>query len=83
MDIRASTDVIGLAKHSDSVAIRLRNAGSDEISTVDADMALVAIGRRPSTAGLNLASVGMHASPDGALPQQGPRDKGRRNMGGR
>lgn len=75
IDIRLSTDVIGVDKHSDSVSIRLRTAESNEITTLDAEMTLVAIGRRPSTAGLNLASVGMQAGPDGALPQQGPATK--------
>lgn len=76
IDIRLSCDVIGIDKHSDSVSIRLRAAQSDEITTLDADMVLVAIGRRPSTAGLNLASVGMHVNQDGALPQQSPATKG-------
>jgi dihydrolipoamide dehydrogenase len=77
IEIRLSSDVIGIDKHSDRVSIQLRAAESDEIATLDAEMALVAIGRRPSTAGLNLASAGMYVSPDGALPQQGPVKNGR------
>ncbi|MFM0591795.1 dihydrolipoyl dehydrogenase [Paraburkholderia dilworthii] len=69
--IRLSSDVIDIDKHTDSVSIRLRAAGSSEISTLDADMALVAIGRRPSTAGLNLTSVGIPSAQEGALLQQG------------
>lgn len=76
IDIKLSTDVISLDKHSGSVSIRLRAMESNEIGTLDAEMALVAIGRRPATAGLNLASVGMQTDPNGALPQQGPVIKG-------
>ncbi|WP_420995045.1 dihydrolipoyl dehydrogenase family protein [Cupriavidus sp. 30B13] len=72
IDIRASSDVVGLDTRADGVSIRLRGAASGGLATVDADMVLVAIGRRPATAGLNLASVGMRAGPDGALPRQGP-----------
>lgn len=69
IDIRLSTDVVGIDKHSDGVSVRLRTAESDPVCTLDADIVLVAIGRRPSTAGLNLASVGIQAGPEGALPQ--------------
>lgn len=72
IDIRLSSDVVGLDKHSDSVSVLLRSTASGEIATIDADMVLVAIGRRPSTAGLDLASVGMQAGPEGVLPRQGP-----------
>ncbi|WP_168790551.1 dihydrolipoyl dehydrogenase [Paraburkholderia aromaticivorans] len=71
IEIRLSSDVIGLDKHSDSVIVRLRSAQSAESTTVDAEMVLVAIGRRPSTVGLNFASVGIQPGPEGALPQQG------------
>lgn len=69
--IRLSSDVIDIDKRTDSVSIRLRAAGCPEIGTLDADMALVAIGRRPSTAGLNLTSVGIPSAQEGALLQQG------------
>lgn len=76
MDIRVSSDVVGVDHRSDGVSIQLRTAGSAEITTLDADRALVAIGRRPATAGLNLASFGMQADVQGALPQQGPLTNG-------
>jgi len=76
IDIRLSSDVIGIDKHSDRVSIQLRAAGSKESTMLDAETVLVAIGRRPSTDGLNLASVGMQAGPEGALPQQGLVTKG-------
>lgn len=69
--IRLSSDVIDIDKCTDRVSIRLRTAESDGIATLDADMALVAIGRRPSTAGLNLASVGLPSTHEGGLSQQG------------
>ncbi|MFM0643347.1 dihydrolipoyl dehydrogenase [Paraburkholderia bryophila] len=71
MAIRLSSDVIDIDKRTDSVSIRLRTAESGEITTLDADIALVAIGRRPSTAGLNLASVRAPSAQEDVLPQQG------------
>ena len=76
IDIRLSSDVVGVDKHADRVSIHLRTAASGEITTLDAQMALVAIGRRPSTAGLDLPSLGMQADSEGAWPQQGPLTNG-------
>ncbi|WP_454827129.1 dihydrolipoyl dehydrogenase [Paraburkholderia xenovorans] len=72
IDIRVSSDVVGLDKHSDSVSVQLRAAASGKITHIDADRVLVAIGRRPSTAGMNLASVGMQTGYKSTLSQQGP-----------
>lgn len=72
IDIRLSSETIGLEKHADRVSIRLRNAQSNDLTTVDAEMVLVAIGRRPSTAGLNLARAGIQTGLNGTLPQQRP-----------
>lgn len=72
IDIRLSTDVIGIDKHAGHISIHLRGAESGDITTLDADMALVAIGRRPATAGLNLAGAGLQTFLQGALPRQGP-----------
>lgn len=66
--IRLSTDVIGLEKRPDGVSIRFRTPEATEETTLDAELALVAIGRRPSTAGLNLEAVGIRTDTDGALP---------------
>jgi dihydrolipoamide dehydrogenase len=66
--ILLSTDVIGLDKRPDGVSIRFRTPATHEVMTLDAEVVLVAIGRRPATAGLNLASVGIRAGVDGALP---------------
>ncbi|MGA7776516.1 MAG: dihydrolipoyl dehydrogenase [Paraburkholderia sp.] len=71
IDVRLLSDVIGLDKHSNGVSIRLHTTESNEITTLDAEMVLVAIGRRPSTADLNLASVGLQADPEGVLPPHG------------
>ncbi|QBR01637.1 dihydrolipoyl dehydrogenase family protein [Paraburkholderia pallida] len=71
--IRLSTEVVGLDRRSDRVSVQLRSAeASRTTSTVDADTVLVAIGRRPSTAGLNLSSVGIQPDAPGALPQRKP-----------
>ncbi|WP_438391247.1 dihydrolipoyl dehydrogenase [Caballeronia sp. DA-9] len=76
IDIRLSSNAIGIDKHSNSVSIQHGTAESTEITTLDADMALVAIGRRPLTTGLNLANLGIQADTEGALPQQGPMTNG-------
>jgi dihydrolipoamide dehydrogenase len=70
--IRLATDVVSLDKQSDGVTLRLRSARSHAAATLDADRVLVAIGRRPSSAGLNLASVGLQADALDAFPQRGP-----------
>ncbi|EUC12940.1 UNVERIFIED_ORG: dihydrolipoamide dehydrogenase [Burkholderia sp. CF145] len=68
--IRLCSDVIGVDKRASGVSIQLRTATSSTITTVDADAVLVAIGRRPSTGGLNLAGIGVQAGAQGALLQQ-------------
>lgn len=72
IDVRLSNDVIGIDKHSNGISIRSRSTESIEINTLDAEVVLIAIGRRASTTGLNLASVGLQADLQGALPPQGP-----------
>lgn len=69
--IRLSTEAIGIDTRTDGVGVQLHDPRSHEVTTLDADLALVAIGRRPATAGLNLASVGVQADSHGALPQRG------------
>ncbi len=56
IDLRLSTDVVGIEKRSDGVALQFRTLASNAIATLDAERVLVAIGRRPSTAGLELAA---------------------------
>ncbi len=66
--IRLSADVIGIDTRTDGVSIHVCNAPTGEITTLDAEQVLVAIGRRPATVGLNLASAGLRAGVDGKLP---------------
>lgn len=70
--IRLSTDVVDLDRKPDSVSIRLRAVRTNRVATLDADVALVAIGRRPALAGLDLSSVGLHAEAEATLPPRGP-----------
>ncbi|MFP6561269.1 NAD(P)/FAD-dependent oxidoreductase [Paraburkholderia sp. B3] len=70
--IRLSTDVVGLDRRSEGVAVHLRSASPHGATTLDADTVLVAIGRRPFVDGLNLSSVGIQPGAEGALPQRGP-----------
>ncbi|TDV26621.1 dihydrolipoamide dehydrogenase [Paraburkholderia caballeronis] len=68
--IRLSTEVVRIDTRADGVSLALRVPQDNAPATLDADAVLIAIGRRASTAGLNLASVGMWPNRDGALPQR-------------
>lgn len=70
--IRLSTEIVGIDRLTQGVIIQLRNTRTHASSRLDADKMLVAIGRRPASAGLNLASVGLQPSALDAMPQRGP-----------
>ncbi|HXZ07241.1 MAG TPA: FAD-dependent oxidoreductase, partial [Paraburkholderia sp.] len=56
---------------------QLRTPHTKQATTLDADMVLVAIGRRPSTAGLNLEYAGLRPDRDSpSPPQPGPVTEG-------
>ncbi|RFU49720.1 NAD(P)/FAD-dependent oxidoreductase [Paraburkholderia sp. DHOC27] len=71
LDIRLSTDVVGVDRHIAGVGLQLRANDSPALTTLEVERVVVAIGRRPSTAGLNLASVGAQLESAGALPHPG------------
>lgn len=75
--IRLSTEVVGLDRRSDRVAVQLRSAEANRTTTLDADTVLVAIGRRPCGTGLNLSSVGIQPDVPGALSLRNPRSGSR------
>ncbi|MGN6101101.1 MAG: dihydrolipoyl dehydrogenase, partial [Devosia sp.] len=66
MEFRLSTKVTGIEKQGDgSLRARVEPVSGGDVAFIDADVALVAIGRKPYTAGLGLEAAGV------ALDQRG------------
>ncbi len=59
--------VTGAKKGKAGVALSVEKLASGEASTVEADAVLVAVGRRPYTAGLGLESVGIETDAQGRI----------------
>jgi len=65
MTFRLATKVSGLSRDGEQAAVKLETAdGSEEIRC---DTVLVAVGRRPHTAGLNLEQSGVQLDPQGRI----------------
>ena len=60
--------VLGAGADGAGVALSVEDLASGEASTVEADAVLVAVGRRPYTAGLGLESIGLAADAQGRIP---------------
>lgn len=66
LEIRLSTEVVGIETSPDGVRLRLRMPdGSD--GSLDAEMVLVAVGRRPALADLALQSAGLAVDAQGGV----------------
>ena len=64
VEFRLSTKVRSIDKQDDgSLTVRLEPAAGGDMALVDADVALVAIGRKPFTDGLGLKEAGIEVSP--------------------
>jgi dihydrolipoamide dehydrogenase len=66
MKFQLSTKVAGIDKKSDSLRVNVE-AGAGEKQTLEADVVLVAIGRKPYTDGLGLEEVGVKRDPRGRV----------------
>ncbi|GAB3450994.1 dihydrolipoyl dehydrogenase [Insolitispirillum peregrinum] len=64
---RLGTKVTGAVASDAGVSLTLEPAAGGEASTLDADVVLVAIGRRPYTEGLGLDSIGLAANARGFI----------------
>lgn len=64
---RLGTKVTGAVASEAGVSLTLEPAAGGEASTLDADVVLVAIGRRPYTEGLGLDSIGLAANARGFI----------------
>ena len=58
-ELRTSTKVTGVEVQGDRASVRLEPAAGGEGETLDADVVLVAIGRRPNLDGLDLEAAGV------------------------
>ncbi len=69
MEFRLSSKVKSIDKQDDgSLTVRIEPAQGGDMQIVDADVALVAIGRKPYTAGLGLETVGISVDERGRVP---------------
>jgi len=68
MKFKLKTKVVGAKKTGSGVQLRVQPAAGGPEETLDADVVLVAIGRRPYTDGLNVESVGINLDKHGRIP---------------
>jgi dihydrolipoamide dehydrogenase len=66
-EIRTSTKVIKAEKKGGKVTLTVEPAAGGESSTIEADVVLVSIGRRPNTDGLDLAKAGLETNKRGQI----------------
>lgn len=71
LKFRLSTRVTKVATESESLALTLQKVGKEETETLEADVVLVAIGRKPYTQGLDLGAVGIDPDEAGRIPVDG------------
>jgi dihydrolipoamide dehydrogenase len=66
-EIRTSTKVTKAEKSAESVVLTVEPAQGGEAQTIEADMVLVSIGRRPNVDGLNLEAAGIQLNKRGQI----------------
>ncbi|MBV9881403.1 MAG: dihydrolipoyl dehydrogenase [Sphingomonadaceae bacterium] len=66
-EIRTSTKVTGAKSGKKGVKLNVEPAAGGEASTIEADVVLVSIGRRPNTDGLDLARAGLETNKRGQI----------------
>ncbi|MFA5970267.1 MAG: dihydrolipoyl dehydrogenase [Sphingomonas sp.] len=67
MDIKLSTKVTGVAVNGDKATVTVEPAAGGAAETIEADVVLVAIGRRPNTEGLGLDKIGLAVNKRGQI----------------
>ncbi|MBN2971410.1 dihydrolipoyl dehydrogenase [Roseomonas aeriglobus] len=67
IEFKLSTKVTGIQNNGDSATLTLEPAQGGEATTLDADVVLVSIGRRPNTDGLNLEAAGLSTNQRGQI----------------
>src|SRR5204862_4278609 len=66
-EFRLSTKVTKAERKGDTVTLTVEPAAGGAADTIEADVVLVSIGRRPNTDGLGLDKVGLQANPRGQI----------------
>lgn len=67
MDIRTSTKVTGVAVKGNAASVTFEPAAGGAAETIEADVVLVAIGRRPNTDRLGLEAIGLATNARGQI----------------
>jgi dihydrolipoamide dehydrogenase len=67
LDLKLSTKVTGVAMTDGKATLTLEPSAGGPAETLDADVVLVAIGRRPNTAGLGLDAIGLAPNARGQI----------------
>jgi dihydrolipoamide dehydrogenase len=71
MEFKLSTKVTGAKKTNKGVKLTVEAAAGGAAETIDADVVLVAVGRKPYTEGLGLDEVGVKRDPKGRIATDG------------
>ena len=71
MEFKLSSKVTGVAKKGKGLAVTVEPAAGGDTETIDADIVLVAIGRRPYTEGLGLENAGVELDDRGRVKTDG------------
>jgi dihydrolipoamide dehydrogenase len=66
-DIKTSTKVTGVAVKGKKATVTVEPAAGGTAETIDADVVLVAIGRKPNTEGLGLDKIGLEVNKRGQI----------------
>jgi dihydrolipoamide dehydrogenase len=66
-ELRTSTKVTKAARKGEGVSLTIEPAKGGSAETIDADVVLVSIGRRPNTEGLNLEAAGVRLNKRGQI----------------
>ncbi|EGN94475.1 hypothetical protein SERLA73DRAFT_188396 [Serpula lacrymans var. lacrymans S7.3] len=64
---KLNTKVLSAEKQGDKVVIKTQSAKGDKEETLDANVVLVSVGRRPYTEGLNLEAIGIEKDNKGRI----------------
>ncbi len=67
MELRLSTKVTGVTVKGKKATLTVEPSAGGAVETIEADCVLVAIGRRPNTAGLGLEAIGLEVNARGQI----------------
>lgn len=67
LNFKTGTKVISAKREGDVVKVEVENVKSGKAETIEADVLLVAVGRRPYTAGLGLEKIGVDVDEKGRV----------------